>query len=565
MFLKRLTIENNSTLIREISFRKGINLIIDETKTSDLKESGNNVGKTTVLRLIDFCLGSGGRNIYQDPEFKSKNNTVIKDFLLENNICITLILKDDLEVETSREIKIRRNFLKRSEKILEINGEPVKTKDFPECLKEMIFNSNQRKPTFKQIISKNIRDEKNRLINTVKVLHPTTTDEEYEALYLFWLGIDLNVSERKQKLFAKKKIEENLQKRLRRENTISQIKQSLLVIESEIEDLETKKNSFNINDNYEADIEKLNAIKVEINRVATQISRLELRIELINESALELDEEVSDLNVEKVKRIYEEAKVLIPSLQKTFSDTLNFHNGMISEKKKYITSELPLLESNLSALQHKLKQGLEKEKELALIINRSGAMDEFQAIVLELNRAYESKGVFEEQKRLWESSVNQLTEIKKNLEKIDEGIDSLDDEIQQRVYEFNRFFSNLSNQLYGEKYVLSADKNTKGYELNISSLISNPGTGKKKGEMAAFDLAYIQFADFMNIECLHFILQDQIENIHDNQITSILTDFVENMNCQYVLPVLRDKLPENIHVEKFEVLSLSQDEKLFKV
>ncbi len=53
MFLKSLKIENNGTVIRNIEFHKGINLIIDETKTSDRKESGNSVGKTTVLRLID--------------------------------------------------------------------------------------------------------------------------------------------------------------------------------------------------------------------------------------------------------------------------------------------------------------------------------------------------------------------------------------------------------------------------------------------------------------------------------------------------------------------------------
>ena len=113
--------------------------------------------------------------------------------------------------------------------------------------------------------------------------------------------------------------------------------------------------------------------------------------------------------------------------------------------------------------------------------------------------------------------------------------------------------------------MLSADKSNKGYELNISTLFGNPGTGKKKGEMAAFDLSYIQFADYMGIECLHFILQDQIENIHDNQINNILTQFVENHNCQYVLPVLRDKLPVDIDISKFEILSLSQNEKLFKI
>ncbi|HBO75101.1 MAG TPA: DUF2326 domain-containing protein, partial [Marinilabiliales bacterium] len=73
MFLKSLTIHNDTALIREILFHKGINLIIDETKSKDKTESGNSVGKTTVLRLIDFCLDGSGSNIYIDPEFKNTN------------------------------------------------------------------------------------------------------------------------------------------------------------------------------------------------------------------------------------------------------------------------------------------------------------------------------------------------------------------------------------------------------------------------------------------------------------------------------------------------------------
>lgn len=565
MFLKSLIIEQDSILIRSIVFRKGINLIVDETKTTDLKESGNNVGKTTVLRLIDFCLGSSGKNIYKDPEFRSKSNAKVEKYLTENNVCITLTLKDDLTVDSSRELKIKRNFLPRKEKILEINDEVVKSKDFPECLKELVLKSTQKKPTFKQIISKNIRDEKNRLVNTVKVLHPTTKSEEYEALYLFWLGIDLDVSDRKQRLFAQKKIEEDLQRRLKKEITISQIKQYLIVVDSDIEELEDKKDSFNINENHEEDIELLNKSKSIINSISTRISRLSLREELINESAQELSNEFSEISTERIRNLYEEAKLLIPSVQKTFDETLDFHNGMVLEKKKYITKELPELRIELGELKDTLKLELSKEKKLSEAINKSGAMDEFQEIVIKLNNAYESKGTLEEKKRFWESSVEKLSLIKDDIEKIDAGIDSLDDDIQRRVSEFNRFFSKLSNELYGEKYVLSADKNEKGYELNISSLIGNPGTGKKKGEMAAFDLSYVQFADHMGIECLHFILQDQIENIHDNQITSILTDIVENNNCQYVLPVLRDKLPRSIDISEFERLSLSQDDKLFKV
>ena len=86
MFLKKLVIENDSRIIREIKFHKGLNLIVDETKTDNLQETGNNVGKTTVLRLIDFCLGSDGKNVYKDTEFRDRTNTYIENFLKENNI-----------------------------------------------------------------------------------------------------------------------------------------------------------------------------------------------------------------------------------------------------------------------------------------------------------------------------------------------------------------------------------------------------------------------------------------------------------------------------------------------
>ena len=108
MFIKNLTVSTSNEIIRNIPFRKGINLIIDE---SSKQITGNNVGKTTVLKLIDFCLGGSPRNIYLDPENKKQEYLLVKDFLIKNQVLITLILSEDLDVKNSREIKIERNFL----------------------------------------------------------------------------------------------------------------------------------------------------------------------------------------------------------------------------------------------------------------------------------------------------------------------------------------------------------------------------------------------------------------------------------------------------------------------
>ena len=168
MFLKLLKIENDKNIIRDIPFHKGINLIVDETNSDNEQESGNNVGKTTVIRLIDFCLGGKGKNIYQDSEFKEQENNTIKDFLFNSKVIITLTLVDDLDFPRES-IIIRKNFLKYGKKIQQINGDNITNdKEFDLKLKELIFETSVEKPTFKQIISKNIRDEKNKLINNPK-------------------------------------------------------------------------------------------------------------------------------------------------------------------------------------------------------------------------------------------------------------------------------------------------------------------------------------------------------------------------------------------------------------
>jgi uncharacterized protein YydD (DUF2326 family) len=564
MFIKQLKIESKNGLIRNILFQKGANLILDYTEQENKTKSGNNVGKTTVLKLIDFCLGGKAKSIYIDPEFKTSNKEV-ETFLINQQVIITLILVDDL-YDTKEEINIQRNFLSRNEKIQQVNNDNIRDdKKFQAKLKELIFKSTKEKPTFRQIIAKNIRDDENRIKNTLKVLHSTTTQEEYEALYLFWLGIDLDINERKQKLLSLKKIEENLQKKLKKENNLPQIKQSLIVIDNAIKNLELKKGTFLVNPNYKNEIEKLNQIKMHLNMLSTNLSRLELRKNLILESQNEVEKNSININTKKVKELYQSVKKIIPDLQKSFEDTLAFHNSMIEEKIRYITSELPEIEQQIKQLKSKIDENIQKEQNLSKSIIKSDLNQEYQEIITELTKLYEQKGTFLEQQRMWEDSIERLNKINQELEPINKGIENIDELIQERITKFNEFFSEISYKLYNERFILSSQKNDRGIELTIQSLSGRLGAGKKKGEIFAFDLAYMKFADELNIECLHFVLLDQIENVHDNQISNLLLEIIAQTNAQYILPVLKDKLPNDIDYKKYEILSLSQDDKLFKI
>lgn len=563
MFLKSLEIHNGAELIREISFHKGINLIIDETESKDKTASGNNVGKTTVLRLIDFCLDGDGRNIYIDPEFKSTNRK-IEAFLKGNNILITLVLTENIDDLNSKTITIQRNFLSYRNKIQKIDGESLSNDDFSNRLKELIFDSTERFPTLKQLKSKNIRDEKNKLTQTIRVLpQNVTTDAMYESLHLFWFGIDIDTS--KDKLIRDKNIEIKLQARLRKESNLAQIDQSLIVINKQIDLLNKKKELFNLNEKYEDELQSLNNIKSAINKISTKLSRLEMRKELILESKVDFEKNVTNINIEQIERMYKKAQSFIPNIQRTFEETVKFHNEMIQQKVIYITEELPVLENDINQLKRSLNSLVAQEKAISVSLKKAGAIEDLQLIINDLNVYYESKGNFEEQKRLWIKSNNTLKQIDDKLDKINKNILSKDELITKRIEDFNSYFSNITSRLDGIHSVLSAYNDGGVYKFSITNVEGNPGTGSKKSQMASFDLAYIKFADAFDIPCLHFILQDQIENVHSNQISNLLTEIVDEINCQYVLPVLRDKLPIDIDIKPLEILSLSQSDKLFRL
>lgn len=565
MFLKDLKIENTIGEVRSIKFRNGLNLIVDETMENNNKATGNNVGKTTVLRLVDFCLGSSGKNIYQDTEFKKQENSTIKDFLFEKNVIITLTLVDNLEFPKETVI-IKKNFLKYSKKIQQINGETIKNdKDFDLKLKELIFETSVDKPTFKQIVSKNIRDEKNKLINIVKVLNPYTKIEEYEALFLFWLGIDTDTHNQKELLVKEKTREESFRKRLKKEGELSLIEQQLELVNSKIKEFQQIKSNYNFNEKFESQIEELNIVKLNLSKLSTEFSRLNMRKELILESKEDLENEKSNIDVNQIESLYNKASKLVPNLQVSFKETVQFHNDLIDEKIKYIAKELPSINDKLLSITNQITQLRDKEKKLSEFISTSDYSDAYDNILIELNNQFERKGNLEERKKYWITSNEKLERITDELETINSNINSKDDLIQKRITLFNKYFTKISNKLYGEEYLLSSQKNEKGYDLIVTNIEGNPSTGKKKGQIAAFDFAYILFAEEIETKLLHFIMHDQLENMHDNQLSTILIDLANSINCQFILPIVRDKIPSDLNIEEQIVLSLSESDKLFKI
>lgn len=570
MFLKSLIIKKENENIRNIKFHKGLNLIIDETPRDDTKATGNNIGKTTVLKLIDFCLGAKQSIIYSDTETKKEEYQLVKEFLQDNNVVIILTLVENLDDENSKKIVIERNFLSGKKAIRLINGEYIKDKDFEKTLLSYIFpNHRAEKPTFRQIISHNIRYKDENINNTLKTLNSFSSDAEYETLYLFLLGCNFDQGAKKQEILAKIKQEKIYKDRLEKKQTKNAYEVALSILENEIEELENKKNSLNINPNFEQDLERLNQVKYFLNRESSKVTNLKIRRDLINDSKNEILENKSDIDLKQLRAIYEQATDKIDSLQKTFDDLVHYHNNMVLKKVKFITEELPDLEKQIDTVEINIKKLLEEEKSLTEKIAKSDSFSQLEEIIATINEKYRQKGEYE-------NIISQLTEAEENLEQYNNELNVLDkklfsdefeENLKKQINIFNRYFSTVSNELYGERYALKYDKiiNKNGQQLfKFSSFNTNLSSGKKQGEILCFDLAYTIFADEQNIPTLHFLLNDKKELMHDNQLIKV-AEFLQDRDIQLVISILKDKLPNELNKDKYFIVKLSQNNKLFKI
>lgn len=570
MYLKSLSITRGAEVIREIMFRNGINLIVDEGEN---QVTGNSVGKTTVLKLIDFCFGADKRSIYVDPENKKRECKTVRDFLVDEKILITLVLSRSTDKMTDDMI-MERNFLSSGqEAIRRINGQQYSEKDFEPALRRFIFPELTAKhPTFRQIVSHNFRYKDESLNNTLKTLNTYAPDVVYETLYLYLFGCDFDKGDAKQDIFADLQQEETFRKRLEKNQTKTGYETTLALIEGEIEKLNERKFDFNLNENFESDLQELNRLKYEINRLSSDIGTLNIRKNLIMETREELSSGVSNIDLEQLRLIYSQAKSHIDNIHKTFEDLVHFHNLMIDEKINFITRDLPRIEENIALQSHGLGELLVREKNLTSRIAKNDSFEELESIITELNEKHQRKGECE-------GIIRQLNEVENNIKKYNEQMEKIDAEmfsddferiVKNQLYKFNKYFSEISNELYEERYAVKYDKTVDAKKRNLykftpfSPFGPNIASGKKQGEISCFDIAYTLFADEENIPCLHFILNDKKELMDDKQLVKI-ADFVNKHNVQFVASILKDKLPPELADEDYFVVKLSQTDKLFRI
>lgn len=565
MRLNKLTILKNNKVVRVIEFKNGLNLIVN--KRTSGKESGNSVGKSTLSRVLDYLFMSSGHDIYHDAEFGKDIPEIVS--LINESV---LLFKLDYNTVENKKASVSRIIStdEKSSKYL-VDDIEVDKKEYSDFVSSSVFGLTTEKPSLRNVSHKFIRNTNEKMQMTLNFLHGNTTADAYDLLYLFLFGFnglplikkkgDYNKEIKKQKTYLA------AYRNPHRETVLSKM---IKPLRKEISEAEKSIKNFDFKDSHDDSLKKLSQIQTIISDFSLKYAELNMRVKNIEESIFSLQNNITQAVEDDLIDIYHSAGIYFKDeLKKSYEEMVLFHNDVISNKISFLESELSKKKQEIDHVNVKINSLHELESSLFKTIKEPETLKS-------INQLYSRLTELRENYASIESNLTRINETNAKIKSLEDSreellleIDSAVKGLEKNIEIFNEFFGDLTKEIYNERYIfdLSFDKDKGKCDFDISCVTPNSNGGKKKGEITAFDLAYIKFVDKIKLKRPTFIIHDSIEDVDVNQIRDIFAE-ANAINGQYIVSILSDKFSDKADLKLMEdnsILELSSTNKFFKV
>ncbi|MBP3950298.1 hypothetical protein [Bacillus suaedae] len=550
MYLKSLRIvEGNGKEIRNVPFKTGLNIIVDESND----ERGNNVGKTTFLKIIDICLGSKDKKyIWTDNDTNSQTNQ-LKEYINSQKVFTELTFEKKKQIYT-----LKVELFDKGKRF--INGKKYNLKDYHEALNEIIFNI-EKPPSFRQLINKFVRI-KQKMDNhtTLKFLNQNTTTREYRNIYDFLFKLDSHENSA-----IKLDISENIQKyeqdlkdlfRLHQINNLADLAERRRIVQHSVNDLQEKIETFINTSKYRRSLEEVSLFR---SRLAVLNDAINAALFKRNKTEKILSKELDDsseIDNEILKEFYLELKKDFSQISKDFNQLIEFNDKIKDNKISYYKKRVTEINYDISQIEQEREILISENKDIINLINENN-YEEYDKIHRELIKQSEILGELNKVKQIYDTLIDQLESEKEQLEKIGNPLSTVNN-----LEVFNKYFTKFTQEVFGQRlYVYKNDD----FPINLSNVDEGIGTGYRKTITLLLDIAYVSFIEELELDYPKFIVHDVLETIDEHNFKKI-ADFITINKTQFIFSILSEKIDDYSFIkEQDKILKLSKNNKLFKI
>ncbi len=552
IILKRLYSETG--LFDPVKFTLGINIILGEyTRPKEERSELNGIGKSTLIRLIDFALLSDTtRN-----SFFNINKTKYH-FLKDHSIVL------EIEIEGNT-FFIKRSFSE--SKIPQFGNDIHDLKEYHEnelrtILGNLFFGKDEyqgyfESTWFRKIIRFFIKDDINNYERKDPLKFSDSHINDFEAyLYnLFLLGLP-NKAIGNYEGFKKKRNEINnqykgLSKKLKEDTgkEIQQINSEIRVLDNKIKNLEEALEEYKFLKSYEDVEDGLIKLSGEISENLRKINLFKRQLAEYKQSY----EYEIEIDKEKIIRAYGEIKqVFGDSVKKTLEDVFSFRKKIAEGRERFLKSKEVELTTEIDKITDSISSLEIRRSDLYKILNEKKALDS-------LKNNY-SLLIEEKSKReRLNFSMNQLNRLDEEKSKLNVNISNAVSEIREEITKVDDQIGKLSTIFLG--IVTAAIRVTNDeavFDIRPYSNTNSPfkitidvpkseALGKTRLKVLAYDLTV-----FLNIiqeerNLPHFLIHDGMFHAIDKKtiiglLNYIANKFLEYPRFQYIITANEDEI-----------------------
>lgn len=567
-----LAVRCDQPQFRSVSFTSGFNLIVAERESdSSDKDSRNGLGKTTLLRIIDFCLGSG----------YSKNIGVYKESLSGWTFILDLQLR-------GKKYTVYRNT--DNYNIVHLEGDfedwpiqPVtddsglhslKIQQWRDLLGWAMFSidvdlsdSWKYRPSFRSLISFFIRIGRESYVEPF-VHNPKQLEWDKQINNTFLLGLGWEYASRWQLLRDRENALRQFRQIASSESSIlptilgtkGELEAERIRLDEQIKIEGQRLEQFKVHEQYDEIRQRADQLTRRMHEYVNQNFHDSRTIEFYENSLKE--EKVDDTLVEA---LYREAGVVLPdNLLKRIDEVNLFHREVTANRRRFLESEINRLKNAINDRKHQIQLDEKEKVSFLRILNTHGALEEYNV----MHERYQSLIA----KR--NDVLNRINALRKlDQEKAAIGIEReqilLDanadkDTNLDRLQHAISIFNSVSKYLYESPGSLIVDIEKTGYKFRIDILRSTSDGIQQIGQVFTYDLTLVQLWSMQQINP-GFLVHDSsiFDGVDERQVALALRFAIEmssKSNFQYICCLNSDNIPykdlEDINIHQYIRLTL---------
>ena len=544
---------------KNVKFNEGYNIVLATIHDKENKKDTHNLGKTSLLVVIDFLLLS---------TFTKKSP------ILANPIFSTQTFFLELLLNSGKYLVIRRGIEKPSKISFKLSEIPLTNFDIPTEWDEENVAFEEAKDMLNTFLGYDVltnwlyRKSISYFLRSQKDYLDVFQLSKFKGKYIGWkpfvfdlLGFDGSLVEKK--LHCDDEIEEKKSEiaTLQKQASIDIAERDkiigLIEIKSEEKDRTEKEiDKFNF---YSQDVtltrELIDSIDTQLQTLNSERYRLGYEIKKINSS---LEQTSVTVRLDKLKELYNEVELFFPeSLSKQYEELERFTDAISSERRKYLEENLSFLKKEYAQINDAIKVKEQERSDKISILTEVDVYDKFKVYQKELASLEAELSLLQEKLRLIDSSSTIRTEIEKLKEERKEYIDKIREAIDGRAHaDINKIFNQIVTEVTDTNAIISIKQNSDAnvefeadYQTTTHVTTSEAdGTSYKKLLCVAFDIALL--VSYSSHSFYRFVYHDGVLEGLDDRVKQRLIMVTQRIcseyGLQYILSLIDSDIPKNV-------------------